>query len=609
MIVLLLLCLRASAEKPRELRLWYWQHSYLSTDDALRSTELLVDRARQAGYTGVIFWDSGFSFLSDSFWPKENVLRLQSALSYAAGKHLDVVVTAAPFGFSNDALQANPNWAESQRVIGSRFRVNAFRTTLIPFNSLPPLVNSGFEQGKSGWFGLRDAGTGIDLQTAHSGKASGFVRYAAGNGRFRQMVKLTPWRQYHFRVFYKTRAFQGLSQVEILDASGLQKFHPTLPLLNATFKADETADWRQLDYSFDSRDASAAYVYFGVWGGSLGTIWFDDATLEETALVYITRRPGTPIRVYDPSHPAIVFKEGVDYNPITDARMTSTRTPFTDSYHPPTPVTLPPGTHFKSGQTVAIDSYSVFPIPGLNDVGMCLTAPGVLSWQKRNAEVIQSILPQGAGVLMQYDEMRQMNSCGSCRAKQMTAGQLLAWSVQQSTVLYHSLLPKAPLYAWNDMFDPYHNAVKHYYNVEGSLSGSWTGLSSAVTVMNWNLSHLRASLLWFSGQNFRQPTPHRQIIAGYYDSGDGAAAAQTELEQARGVRGIEGLMYTTWRSDYSQLEPFANTARKNWSAYEASVPSDNRRLRPLKVLATALGLLATAAAAWFVGRTRRKQSV
>lgn len=603
---LLLLSFRAVAGDRSQPQLWYWQHSYLSTDDALRSTESLIDRAQRAGYTGVVFWDSSFSFLSDSFWPKENVLRLRTALRYAAGKHLNVVVTAAPFGYSNDALQENPNWAESQRVVGSRFRVDASGKTLVPLNSLPPLVNAGFEQGESGWFGLHDSGTGVDLKTAHSGKASAVVRYAPGNGRFRQLIELTPWRQYHFRIFYKTKEFKGLSQVEILDASGLQRFRPTLTLLNATFRAGETTAWRPLDYSFNSRDATSAYVYFGVWGGSLGTIRFDDATLEETALVYVTRRPGTPVTVYDPVNPAKVFKEGVDYNPIADARMTSTRTPYTDSYHRPTPVTLPPTTHLKPGQIVAIDSYSVFPIPGINDVGMCLTSPGVLNWQRRNARVIQSILPPGASLLMQYDEMRQMNSCGSCRAKKMSAGELLAWSVGQSTKLYGSLLPGARIYAWNDMFDPYHNAVKHYYNVEGDLAGSWKGLSSEITVMNWNLGNLNKSLRWFSGQNLRQPTPHKQIIAGYYDSGNGAAAAQSELQAAAGVPGVEGLMYTTWGDDYSQLETFANAARAKWGAYTASVAPGRGGGSAIKLFLIASGLALAAASVWFFRRTRKQ---
>lgn len=584
----------ASVADQAHMELWYWQHSYLSSDEALRSTEGLIDRAKRAGYTGVVFWDSSFSFLSDSFWPKENTTRLQEALRYASNKKLKVIVTASPFGFSNDALQENPNWAESQRVVGSQFQVDARGRTLIPINGVAPLANGGFEEGQAGWFDLHDPGTAVDGETAHSGKASAAVRYAKGNGRFRQMVKLTPWRQYHLRLFYKTREFQGLSQVEILEASGLQRYSPKLTLLNATFKAPETTDWQELDYSFSSRASTEAYVYFGVWGGSMGTIWFDDAALEETALVYVTRRPGTPVKVYNPDHPETVYQEGADYNYITDARMTSTRTPFTDSYHPPTPITLPSSTRLRPGQRVAIDSYSVFPIPGINDVGMCLTDQGVLDWQRRNALAIKSILPAGAGLLMEYDEMRQMNSCGSCRAKDMSAGQLLAWSVTQSTKLYRSILPGVPLYAWNDMFDPYHNAVKHYYNVEGDLSGSWKGLTPDVTVLNWNLAHLNESLRWFSGDAIGQATQHPQIIAGYYDSGDGAKAAITELHDAAGVPGINGLMYTTWGDDYSQMEAFADAARGHWGAYEESIAPGHSGGSLSRLLVITPGLLLVA---------------
>ena len=551
--------------------LWYWQHSYLSSDEALQSAERQIDRVKTAGYTGVVFWDSGFSFLSDPFWPPQNVSRLKSALQYAANKNLQVMVPVAPFGFSNDALQQNPNWAESQRVIGSHFRVDAARRKLTFIDSFPGLQNPGFEEGEKAWFDLHDRGAAIDTDHSHSGRASGSIRYATGNARFRQLVKLLPWRQYHIRLFVKTQAFRGLSQVEILDATGLARFHPTFALLNATFKADDTSSWKSLDYTFNSRDATSAYLYLGVWGGSVGTIWFDDVQLEETALIYVTRRVGTPVKMYDPKQPKRVFQEGVDYNPIADARMTSTRTPFTDNYHEPSPVTLPATTHLKPGETVALDSYSVFPIPGLNDVGMCLTAAGVLDWQRRNADAIKSILPDGAGLLMQYDEMRQMNSCGSCRAKQMSAGQLLAWSVKNSFGLYRSMLPNAPVYAWNDMFDPYQNAVNHYYNVEGDLAGSWKGVPASVTIMNWNLGHLKKSLEWFSGESFRQPVAHKQMIAGYYDSGDGAAAARKELQEAEGIPGVEGLMYTTWRDDYSQLEPFAESARANWRTYTASL--------------------------------------
>ncbi|MGH9668426.1 MAG: hypothetical protein ACRD9L_28730, partial [Bryobacteraceae bacterium] len=308
--------------------------------------------------------------------------------------------------------------------------------------------------------------------------------------------------------------------------------------------------------------------YFGVWGGSSGKIWFDDVMLEETALVYVTRRSGTPVRVYDANK---VYQEGVDYNYISDPRMTSTRTPFIDQYHAPATVTLPAGTHLTPGQTVMLDSYSVFPVPGSEtQVGMCLTEPGVLTWLTQNAQTVKTVMPAGAGVFFQYDEMRQMNSCGSCRAKNMTAGQLLAWNAGQSVQTYQSIMPGAPIYVWSDMFDLYHNAINHYANVEGDLTGSWKGLPASVRIMNWNLGNLKNSLTWFSGANSAQPTAHEQIIAGYYDSGNGTVA-KTELAQAAGIPGVMGLMYTTWGYDYSQLQQFADSARGAWPAYLATL--------------------------------------
>ena len=37
------------------------------------------------------------------------------------------------------------------------------------------------------------------------------------------------------------------------------------------------------------------------------------------------------------------------------------------------------------------------------------------------------------------------------------------------------------------------------------------------------------------------------------------ATAKRELAIAKGVSGIEGFMYTTWRSDYTQLCSYAET--------------------------------------------------
>ena len=73
-----------------------------------------------------------------------------------------------------------------------------------------------------------------------------------------------------------------------------------------------------------------------------------------------------------------------------------------------------------------------------------------------------------------------------------------------------------------------------------------------------DVDQINAAVAFFAGRG------NPQIIAGYYDSGDGAKSAQSELNGVRGTAGLMGLMYTTWRGDFSQLEGYAKGARSAW---------------------------------------------
>lgn len=552
--------------EPRALRLWYWHHSFLTNPNALAASKALVDKASALGFNGLAVWDSSFNLMGNDWWSNDAESYMREFLNYAVKKNMSVLAGPGLFGESNDVLQANPYWAEGMRVIGTQFQVSGNGRRLLLKNSFPGLQNPGFEDGKNAWFDTQDQGIGINA-TAHSGKASAVIVDAAGNARLRQKFLLQRWRAYHLRLFFKSSNFRGSAMLSVFDASDIGKVR-----LTAYLKAAGTHDWTQVDFMFNSQDSTSANLYMGVWGGSSGILWFDDVQIEETALVFLLRRPGAPLKVYDPADPSKVYVEGQDYQRVEDPRMVSTRTPFTDLYHAPPAITIPPNSRLKPGKIVAIDSYSAFPVPIQNGIAMCMTEPAVYKWMGQNARAIRRVLPRGQGLFLGYDEVRQMNSCASCRAKNMTAGQLLAWSFGQSRQIYRSILPDAQFYTWSDMFDPFHNAVNNYFYVEGDLAGSWKGLPAEVRIVNWNLEHLKNSLSWFSGADPRQPIAHQQIIAGYYDSGNGAVAAQHELSQASGIPGILGLMYTTWSDDYSQLASYAAAAKTAWPAYVRNLP-------------------------------------
>jgi hypothetical protein len=152
--------------------------------------------------------------------------------------------------------------------------------------------------------------------------------------------------------------------------------------------------------------------------------------------------------------------------------------------------------------------------------------------------------------MMSHDEIRVLNHCAACRARNLTPGQIIADNAKTCVAILKEVNPGGRIHTWNDMFDPNHNAVaKDYYLVNGPLAGSWEGLSSDVIILPWYFSKRAESLKFFADRG------HRQVIAGYYD-------AQPEkikdwIAAGKGMPGVIGAMYTTWQNKYSDLEAFS----------------------------------------------------
>ncbi|MCA1595887.1 MAG: hypothetical protein LC772_05635, partial [Chloroflexi bacterium] len=186
-------------------------------------------------------------------------------------------------------------------------------------------------------------------------------------------------------------------------------------------------------------------------------------------------------------------------------------------------------------------------------------------------EVVQAnkLLHPGA-FFMEHDELRVINQCALCQSKHMTPGELLAWNIHKSAGIIRSIRPDAEIWVWSDMFDPYHNAVDHFFAVNGPLAGSWKGLDKGIGIVNWNGGGLAKDCAFFASLGLKE------ILSGYYDGDEDGSGIANWLAVTRNIPGIVGAMYTTWEDQYNPMDVWAKKAW-NGSDVVAALHPDSRK--------------------------------
>ena len=191
----------------------------------------------------------------------------------------------------------------------------------------------------------------------------------------------------------------------------------------------------------------------------------------------------------------------------------------------------------------------------------CMNEPGIWDIIKKNLHELHTVA-QPDGYILGHDEMRHQGWDASCQKANRTMAQTLADNVQRCVALIKTEDPDKPIYAWSDMFEPFHNAGKTgqtYYLVKGidPWYGAWEGMDQDVIILNWHgFPDKRADALKFFADR-----GHRQILCGYYDAP--CENVIPWLKEAAQVKGVVGVMYTTWCNDFNALEKFADIVNKS----------------------------------------------
>jgi len=533
---------------------WVYLSTNMLVDRNVESAIRLMARSAAAGYNGVVLCDS--KFMRWDNLPARYARNVAKVRRAAGRLKLDLIPGVMPIGYSGSLLSRDPNLAAGLPVVDAPFEVRGGR--LVPADRLEA-ANPSFEKYKghrpTGWRYSDQPGkiTFIDTKVFARGKASlrmqDIERHNPkhGNARVMQVLKVKPFRYYHVSAMVKTEGFTAAGQVRILLLAGGRT------LSHNALKIAPTQDFKRVGVAFNSLDNTEINLYLGVWQGKRGKIWWDDVRIEPGGWVNLIRRKGAPLNVTSADGKTI-YAESRDFQPPRDPLMGST--PYAGAYsvwHARPAVRVTPSGRLKNGQRVLVDYYHTAMMHG-HQVMCCMSEPGVykaLDWQI--AQVKKNLGP--AGYFMQHDEIRIQGWDKSCTDRRMTPGQVLADNIRRCTAIITKHDPGKPIYVWSDMFDPHHNARKtgKYYLVKGvgPWHGSWEGLAPKVTVVNWH-GHAKGRLE--SLQHFAS-RGHKQILAGYYDS---PPRRITEwLKDAAKVKGVVGVMYTTWRRNYDDLEAFA----------------------------------------------------
>jgi hypothetical protein len=560
---------------------WLYCSSNLQVDRSVGELTALFDRAKRSGYTGVLYSDYKLQVLdrvTDNYF--RNVEKLTSA---AAAAELELVPAVFSIGYSNGHLARDPNLAEGLPVIDQPYLVKSRAESSRKSGSAKigaaargerrleavldaqPIVrvrNGGLEETRGDQFlnfSYQDdpgAATFADRSVVHQGRVSCRLEpgstakgRTAPNVRLVQRVAVRPYTAYRFSCWVKTRDLAPSGSFHLLALATSQEnrsltFHEggLLP----------TGDWKKVDVIFNSLEEREVALYAGFWGEGKGTFWLDDLALDELALVNLLRRDGCPF-VVKSADGRTTYQEGRDFEPAADAKLG--QVPWAGEFefeHSGAVIHITPRSRIGSGDRLRVSWYHPVVTHG-SQVMCCLSEPKLYEILNAQARRINDLFHPKT-FFMSHDEIRVANWCRACQDRELTPGQLLAENARRCIDILKTVNPGARIVVWSDMFDPHHNAVDKYYLINGSLKGSWEGLSRDVLIANWNSGKAKESLSFFADRG------HKQLIAGYYD-GDDLTNFQQWDQAARNVNGVIGFMYTTWQSKYGLLEHYGQAMR------------------------------------------------
>jgi hypothetical protein len=539
---------RTIAPERLKERLCWLDDTRLADDAALESAKRYLQRAKTAGYTGAVMSNQKWLAMPGA-WGPDYQRRLRAVGEEARRLHVELIPMVMNFGDGGAILALEPELAEGMPVRDALFVVHGREARV---QSDPPIeiANAGFETDRAGEYRGWEAEMGkagvsifVDPEVHHGGKQS--VRMQSfrsgepqGRCRLVQSIRLAPFRQYRMKVWVKTERLRPAEQAGVSFWTGRRH------LCYQPLGVRETQDWTEHQLVFNSQSFDRILLRVGIEsGGESGRIWFDDLAIEEEGLLNVLRRPGCPLTVRGKD--GTEYEERRDFEPVCDPKLGRLYPWGGFSFqHDPPPLRLTSSSRIRDGERLRLRFFHATAVYN-GQVSLCLSYPRTYERFAEGIKQIEALL-HPAGYHISCGEIRTANWDDGCQSRHLTPAQLLADSIRRRIEIVRKVNPPAKLYAWSDMFDPWHNAQDDYYLCNGSWVGTWYGLPRDVIVMQWNYTaHEGKSPRFFAAQGFRQ------IILG---DGPGVAQWLRANPDVRNIVGVfnfiapslEGFAEATW---------------------------------------------------------------
>ncbi|MBI5229210.1 carbohydrate binding domain-containing protein, partial [Candidatus Micrarchaeota archaeon] len=321
-------------------------------------------------------------------------------------------------------------------------------------------------------------------------------------------IAVQPFRTYELSVWLKTQDVNKPDKISAYVPGYNTNGYQNLTLFTEGYSygmgafVSSTQNWTQYKFVINTFYETRIRVYFGLWYNTSGKVWFDDVNITELGLYNTIRRNFMPV-VVESSDGNTVYQEGTDYV-VRNQKLS-----------------IPTGSALSVGSELKVSWYQLGNmIDGVAPASACQER--FYTELKKDAQRLNALFLNPPAFFVGYDEWRLANWDPACKelngGVEMTGGQYMAYAMNRTEKLIKEVRPDAEVMVWNDMFDPFHNAVPNYYAVRGTVEGAWEGVSPNTIIMNWgtrqnndartNEPQSWSSLKFFAGRG------NHQMIAG-----------------------------------------------------------------------------------------------